>query len=250
MKINALVGGALVLSAAVLSVSPAFAGATTFASFDAIAGSSITWTNSGASSKLSDVSNLEFDYTVANGTGLVDEDFEAQMDLTGDAAGKATTAFGYDFQSLDNVDMTISVSQTEANTLYSIFHGQTDLLSFTDGTATLSGEGAGQTANDDADTISPIFNTIGYQSDFLAFPDPFAEESYAIDIDGLNKNVGINGNGYLNSFSGTPSGNFAVSPAPGVTGTPEPGPVTAFMLGGLGLLVLVGRGKKARVAGF
>jgi hypothetical protein len=240
MKIKNLAGGILAVSTAMMLIAPAHADE--FASFDAAKGSTITFTNSGSTSTLTDDSNAQFEYTVANLTGQTYQEIPVNIAFSGTVSGVATTGGPDAFQDLQDVSLSVSVDPTFAASHASEFAYGDNLLSFTNGTAYVQGAIGGKTADATADTQTK--QVLGFSSDYLYFQTN-SEETFTLDINSLTHAMGIAPNGYLKSFSGTPSGNFGATPTPTIA-TPEPGTVTGFLLGVFGLAALLVRGKRTR----
>ena len=97
---------------------------------------------------------------------------------------------------------------------------------------------------------SDVGDTVIFSSDFLDFSKT-QSRTLALSLSGINPALGINANGYLNSFTGDGTGTFSSTPAPNPSAVPQPASLVLLSLG-LGLLGLpacrAARRRKAAVA--
>jgi hypothetical protein len=242
----------LVIAAIALAVlggataNPASATTATFASFtQANAGNGFTFTNSGTSSGLSAVS-LPINFTIYDinpSYNAIAGTYAATLTLTSTVSATDATFSGYQFQDLSPFQMTITAKAP--------ILGLTNLLTVNgsnpSGDSTITGQTNAVAATINADTGDG--DSVAYSSAFFDFS-AATDLNFALSLTSLSSALSKNGNGYLNSFTASGSGNFASDPAPVVTAAPEPDSAFAFMIGlaGLGGLLIVGRKQRDSTA--
>jgi len=213
-----------VLAAA--SLAPALAQNTiTFAQFQLGNGAPanpFVFTNAGAASGISVVSGsvpVNFTYQVANGYGAAPgSPIAATMTFTAMVSGTATSQLILGklnlFQGLQLTNMVFTANVPVG--------GQTNLLTVSNSTGTLSGINHGSTAGFAGD--SSTGDVVNFSSSFLSFAHA-ASENYALSFTSVNPSLAIAGNGYLRSFTTSGTGTFAQ------VSTPEASSLLLLMAG-------------------
>jgi len=263
MNLKKLASGVFAATAVMAAcVTPAKADLTTFASFNLRGGAAnpFTYTNaSGPNSTFTLVTTqipVTFTYQVPNGFGAAGTPIDAVLTFSAQVNGVVTKADG---SALTGSPANTAVKQMLKNvtfTFTSLSAGNlpgTDLLTTTASTGALTGVIGGRTLNFNGDT--GLGNSVNYSSDFLNFSNTI-EQDFSFGFTSL-KTIGTNGalsvkttgnlangKGNFNPFTTSGGGTFDSDPAP-LAPSPEPAPVAAFLIGGMGLALLAFRGRKA-----
>lgn len=219
--------GALVGAGVVLLPAPSHAQLTTFANV-LTGANALKFTNNGASSTFGTSSGVSIDvtfrYLASNGTGLVNVDIPATMTILGQVTGGPS---GFS-QGINQLNMAI--------TSKALFAGQNNLLTMTlssgnltknsISTASLAGtQGGGGT------------DTVAYTSSFLNFASVI-QTDFSFTMTAITPFLtSLNANNYMNTWTGTGTGNFSSDPVPATTSAPEPGTMGLLAVGAIGLLL-------------
>jgi len=203
------------------ALSTAHAQLTTFAQFRESNNSanSFSFHDTGATSSFHVVNiPVQFSYGVNNGyNGNSNANIDAILSYDATVNGKPTGS-GPFIQSFHLVDM-VFTAVTPVN-------GLTNLLTVdTSSTFTLFGNGGSASTN--ADTAGG--DVVNFSSDFLIF-NLTTERDFALSFSSLTPKLGLDINGWLNSFTASGTGTFASEPAPYYT--PD-GASFSLLLGGL-----------------
>ena len=219
-------GGAALGLGLLLASTPARAQLTTFASV-LTGADALQFLNNGASSTYKTTSGsaipVVFRYSVANGTSLVNTDIAATMTISAGVTGGA----GGFFQSMNAANMVISANAA--------INGKTNLLTLSTSTGTLT-KSSGSTATF-AGTQGGIGGTdiVTFSSDFLSFVGTTVRD-FTITNNSISPGLTINGNGFMDTWTGTGSGLFASNPVPQISSSaPEPTTLALLVLGGFGI---------------
>jgi len=229
--------GAATAVLAVASFAPALAQKTiTFAQFQQgilTPANPFTFTNAGAGSSFSVSGSIpvNFTYQVSSNTyfggtpiGVV---IPATMTFNALVNGTATTAGGFDYQSLQLTNMTFTAVVP--------WMGKSNLLSLINSTGILSGKNNGATAGFAGD--SSTGDIVNFTSDFLPTFAGAQSENYSLSFSSVKKPVAIGAGGYLRSFTASGTGTFAEV-------TPEAGSLALLSFGVLPLVALKLRNRK------
>ena len=210
--------------AALFGVTTAKADLIVFGSFQQTDPNAKNWSysNNGATNAQNTLSispaNLAVSFTSSGGVDeVLNYTGAAVANLTATATGTATSSGG---QVSEGISGTLAITNGTDNILTMMFTG-----------ALVSGTGGGSTGNlSETDVLG---TAITYSSNHLvgSFIAPFA---FSISLNGL-ATLAVNGNGYLDSFTGAATGNFS-SDSSGTVPTPLP----AAVWGGLSLMGAVG----------
>jgi len=224
-RLSRLSLAALVSGGVLLLASPSYAQLTTFANV-LTGGSALKFTNNGASSTFGTTSGVAipvtFRYFFANGTGLTNVDIPATMTLTGLVTGGA----GGFSQKIDQLNMAITSN--------ALFGGQNNLLSMSLSSGTL-GKNSLSTASLSGTQGGGGLDTVTYTSSFLNFS-AVVQTDFSFTMTAIAPLLSaLSGNGYMNTWTGTGTGNFSSDPVPASTSAPEPGTLTLAAVGLFGL---------------
>jgi len=224
------------LAVAILAAAPVVSAAPVqFAQFQQTSGTPFVWTNGSPVSTftLSPPSvQVTFNFLAASGLSTGDRlatmTFSAQTTATGSNFG------GFLVQPINGPANIISFTEvgTGKNLLTMIFTGTiTGQAGFSNGSLAGATNDGGVTGN-----------KVIYTSDYLAFGGPGGNEaSYLIGLPQINPALGLNANGFLNSFTTSAFGGFST----GIAFVPEPASVVMMGTGAaLPLWLLISRRRK------
>ncbi|MEO7716606.1 MAG: hypothetical protein ABIY70_10405 [Capsulimonas sp.] len=263
MNLKKIASGVFAATAVMAAcVAPATATPVTFADFSLRGGTAnpFRYTNSaGPNSTFTLVSAtipVTFTYQVPNAYGASGTSIKALLSFSGQVNGVVTKADG---TALVGSPAGVSVMQKLKNvtfTFTAITAGNipgTNLLTTTASTGALTGRIGGRTLSFGGDT--GLGDSVNYSSDFLNFTHTI-EQDFNFSFTSLTNLTGggalavktsgnlASGKGNFVPFSTSGTGTFDSDPAP-LLPSPEPAPVAAFLIGGMGLALLAFRGRKA-----
>ncbi len=221
----------------VLTATPAQAQLTQFAA--ALTGNNgFSFTNAGAASNLTLSPNprniAQFSFTIDSGTGLdAFTVIPARMSLTSTA-----TTPGGNSQIFDTITTSIIARAglvDDGNGHTFNFLGGENLLTMTTTNSLMTTTNGTKSGNVVGDS-NVLLQTVTYSSDFLNFTGT-TQRTFGWQLNPMNVNASLNGNGYVDSF--TAAGNLTFSSDPGpvapAAAAPEPGSLAFIALGGLAL---------------
>jgi hypothetical protein len=192
----------------------------TFSQFDL--GTGLTYTDSGATSTLSETSQVNLSCLDPGCAGV---GTAATLTLSAGVSGPAGSVFGFDVQPLGAGTLTV--------TLDAPYQGETNFLTI--------GFSAAQIVGSDGGTDFSIANTgtTSFSSDFLNY----TAVGFQLISSDANPALTIDGNGYLESFTSDSTGSFFGTPS----ATPVPAALPLFATG-LGALGFFGWSRKRKNA--
>jgi hypothetical protein len=216
---------------------------TTFAQFNQVgSGRPFTFTNAGAGSTFSLASTpVGFTYFVDNGYGSpIGTPVAAHMTISSVVAAPASAT-----GTIPNRNLEQAITSVIIHFIADVpVAGKTDLLTIvanagaTSSGGTLTGRENKSTGNLDGSESPFGGDSILMTSDFLLF-NGSTQRDYSISMNAITPALGLNGNGYLNSFTASATGTFAVDPPP--SSIPEPGTLALFTLGCSGMGIFLKR---------
>ena len=248
MNIKKIASGIVSASVVMIAcVAPAMAAPVTFADFNLRGGAAnpFTYTNSGPNSAFTVTGQIPvtFTYQVSSLYGAAGTPINALLSFTAQVNGPVTPAGslpGDDVsEKVKNVTFTFrpvglptANLLTLSNTPVPTALGSTGKIKGTLGDTNVSLRGS-----------TNLGDTVYYTSDYLSFASTVSR-GYNFSFSSVNPVLNINQNGFFDGFNTSGTGTFSSDPAPR-NPVPEPAPMAAFLIGGMGLALVAFRGRKA-----